>query len=246
MLIPRSYRVVLAPAAPAYLEDARVGLLDVSGVALPALSKKMLSRVTFLRVKPDELRGTESATPEIDLRGPLPPAFAATSRITAAGAITAISAGFVATLADGVEIQTAPTAPHTCWMHGVFPLDPPLEARPGDEIEMSVRPRLVTHRGTWTWSARIGAERRDGDAMGSFIGDQHDMLEQLGLRAKAAGRRVPSTTLDAWAAILGGSVDGDVDAMADRLLVAQPERYANHAEARQEVLALLAAAGALG
>ena len=245
VLIPRSYRIAMAPASPGYFEDARVGLGNVSGVSLGTLRDRLLARVSFLRVETDELLGTEGVTDPIDLVAPLPTEFRATTTVDRSGEVTAIAAAFVATLADGIDITTAPTQPATHWLHAAFPLDPPLAVDAGDNIDMVIRPRIVTHRGTWTWGARCGEQTRSGDAMRSFIGDQNDMLAQLGFQRRTAGELIESRTLDAWAAAVGGRVDGDIDQMSARLLDAHPTHFANHAEARQEVLALLQAANAL-
>jgi predicted RNA methylase len=242
-MIPMSYRVVFAAAELRDFERGLVALRQVEGLSLAALERRLRSRPTFTEVSADELLGPETAGAEIAVDAPLPASFTATLQLEQSGEMNALVATFAARLAPDVELRTTVTSTPTHWAHMVFPIQS-LPCRAGDVLQVSVEPRLVTDRGTYRWRVVRGSDVREGDALDASVGERVDLLEQLGGRANGATPRA-AVTLQAWAAALGGRSDDSIATMASRLLASYPERYADQADAEQEVLALLGAAGAL-
>jgi SAM-dependent methyltransferase len=242
-LIPSSYRIVFAAAELGELERGLVALRNVRGLSLRGLERRLRSRTVLTQVWAAELLGLETPGVDIAVDAELPHSFGAELRVEHDGQMNALVASFEARLAPGIELRTTIDALPSHWAQLVFPIDP-LPCKAGDVLQVSVQPRLVTDRGTYRWRVVRGSDVREGDALASVVGDKADLLEQLGVRLKGARPR-PTLALQAWAAALGGRSDDSIPDMASRLLAAYPDRYADQADAEQEVLALLRAAGAL-
>lgn len=214
---------------------------SIAGVDLSALRAPLLHRPLLVRLRPDELASIPLAGASIRLGSEAcPRALKATLRACRDASIDALGAWFQASLAPGVSLATSPSDPPTHWAHILFPLDPPLDAREGDEIEVSVSPRMVKNRALWAWSARLGPHERRGDALQSALGGLDDLLPGLALRGVGKTDGVAAQRLRAWRAALGGE-GFDAGEMAVRLREAMPDRY-DRVAAEQEVTALLAAA----
>jgi len=246
VLIPSRYRLMFGLVRASGLRADLERLADRHGVRLDALAARLARRPAFVRVDPAELLGPEVAGDWLAADGP--PPTTAGARVTAAvdGEAAAISVGFEAELAPGVLLRTAVAAPRTHWSQTILPIEP-LAVRAGDSIDVELVLRIVTNTSTWSWTARLGETVRTTDATEAMIGDSRDLLTALGARPKPGNLVAPSATLAAWAAALGVTLDAtvDVDALAARARAAFPTRYPNLAEARQDVLALLAAAARL-
>lgn len=237
--VPGSYRLRFAAARPRGLAADLAALADVHGVALPLLAERLRRRVAFTRLAPDELCGPEVDGEEIAQRAPTPEQFVGSAPVTVDGPVTAIAVSFVATLAPGVELTSAVGAPRTSWVQTVFPIDPPLEARAGDQLTVELWPRVAFAAATWSWRVRRGDLVRTGDAADALVGERDDLLAQLG--ARRAGPIPASPPVRALAAALGAEVPAqlDLDQLTARLCAALPTRYPDAVDARQEIVALL-------
>lgn len=235
VLIPARYRFVLGAVRATALRADLAALAALDGVRLTGLVERLRRRPAFVRLDPAELLGAEVEGPSIDAAGPPPATVAATVRIADDGEVGGVTAGFVAELAPGIELRAAVAAPWTHWQQTLFPIEP-LAVRAGDELAIEIVPRVVTSAASWSWSVRRGADRRDGDGADAMIGDAHDLVTALG------GRVAPRGLPAALRALAG---DGDLDALAARMQAAAPARYPNLEEAKQDLLALVAAAARL-
>lgn len=241
VMIPRSYRLVFAAARPKGLAADLEALEDLHGVRMVAITSRLRHRVAWTRLTADELVGPERDGEEIRSEAALPATFRGTARVERAGPVTAIAVSFVATLADGVELSSAVGSAATHWVQTVFPIEPAIEARAGDELAVEIVPRIALDSGTWAWTVRNADTERRMDAMDALAGEKTDLLAQLGLRSK--GPTATPHRLQSWAAALGATLGPtiDVEEMAARLLAAFPRRFPDVGEARQEVLSMLRA-----
>lgn len=241
VMIPRSYRLVFAAARPRGLAEDLAAMEGLHGLRLEGITARLRHRVAWTRLAADELVGPETDGEEIASDGELPRQFRGRARVAVAGPVTAIAVSFVATLAEGVTLSSAVGSAATHWVQTVFPLEPAMEARAGDELEIELTPRIALDSGTWAWRVRNADSVREMDAMDALAGERTDLLAQLGLRGK--GPTPTPHRLESWAAALGAEVGKtiDVEAMADRLYGALPGRFPDREEARQEVLSLLRA-----
>lgn len=247
--IPRATRLILAAARPVKLDEELDRVRALHGVTLDALVERLRARVSTFALTPNDLVGAERTLDTLPSADPLPRAFSASLVVERAGPVTGIVCAFEAELADDVVLSTSVYAPPTHWGQVFFPVHPPLDVPSGGTLDVVVRPRIVTDRGTWAWTVSHAGETRRGDAMRSLVGDLDDTAAQLGLKVADDGDRfVVSRTLRAWATALGAPLpaDGvlDVDALAARVHAADPTGYPDESAARQEVRALLRAAGA--
>lgn len=266
--LPESVAVELAvaylPELQHEIDTVRSGL--GVGVQLDDVATALQSRVVLTWVDGEQLVSS-STTPSRFSVGDRPPKVLGghvTIEAHDAHSVNAIVGWFDARLFGDVTLTSHPAKARTHWAHLVLPLHPPLQVRHGDVVDLEVRPRLLVERGTYSWSARRRAraaaapesgesgasgeagEKRSGDGMRSLVGDRDDVLRQLGLsvrpdehdRALASG---DDDRLQRWAAILGGDVAA-MPVLVQRLRAAYPTRYADDADAENEVLQLLYAA----
>lgn len=244
VMIPGRYQLTLGVSRAAGLRADLARLGDLHGLRMPGIQRRLTARPAFVYVDPDALLGAEVEGAWIDVDAPPPASF--TGRVTVArdGELDAVTCGFVAELAPGVELRTAVGAPQTHWPQVLFPFAEPLAVRAGDVIDVELTPRRITHHGTWRWTARRGDDERVGDGFDAMVGDKADLLAQIRGRVRTEGPLRASPMLRAWAAALDAPAADtlDLDAMAARAHAAVPARYPNLDEARQDVLALLAAA----
>lgn len=243
-LIPSSYRVVFAPAEIAELEAELLELEQLVGLRLGSLAGRLRTRPMVTRVAPEHLLGPEVEGERQAADAPLPSEFEAQLQVSESGSLNAVVTSFAAELAPGLVLRTGVAAPATHWCQMVFPVHPPLPCQRGDRLTFVVRPRLVTDPGTYAWELRRQDAVRAGDALQSLVGDRDEFIAQLGLRLKSA-RPKPTPRLEAWRAALAGAGDDPLAVMAQRVFAAQPGRYADLADAEQEVRKLLRSAGAL-
>lgn len=244
VMIPARYRLALGVAASEGLRNDLARLGDVHGLRMTGLQRRLTARPAFVDVDPAELLGPETLGDWVDVDAPPPATFTAAVHVARDGLLDAVTCGFVAELAPGVELRTAVASKRTCWPQVLFPFAEPLPVRAGDVVEVEIMPRRIIHHATWRWSARRGPDERVGDGFDSMVGDKADLLEQIRGRVRATGAVRPSPILRAWAAALGAPLGDelDLDAMAARAHAAFPARYPNLDEARQDLLALLAVA----
>lgn len=245
-LIPESYRVCVALADLGDLDTELRRLEDLFGVRLGTLADRLRSRVAVTAVTDDALLGPESGGAWYAVDARLPDLYAAEVEIARTGVANAIVASFETRLSPSVTLSTRASDPPTHWRQSVFPLYPKLEVRGGATARIELEPRLVTARGTWLWRAESEGRVAGGDAMDSLVGgDIASVAEQLGLRIQRPLVAKDSARLQAARVLFADGVVGQpVDALAERLLAALPQRFADDADARQEVLAILGACGA--
>jgi hypothetical protein len=118
----------------------------------------------------------------------------------------------------------------------------------GDALHIELFLRIVTNVATWAWTVTRGDDRRDVDGVDALLGDKADLRAALRARPHPAGPVTATPTLRAWAAAMGAIVGEtvDVDELARRARAVFPARYPTLEEARQDVLALIAAAERVG
>jgi len=248
VFIPSHYRLRMAAAAPIKLREELEALRGLHGLSLSSLAEKLLHRVSLFQLIGGDLMGPEVECERNASDAPLPKVFRARIPVEHAGQVLGVSVAFDATLSASVELSTRATAPATCWGQVFFPIHPPIDALSGDVLDVEIRPRIVTDRGTYAWTVKKGDIVRKGDAMKSLVGDLEDTAAQLGLRVKDDDERFTvSRRLRAWATALGGSIAEDLDAgaMAQRIVDDDGASYPDLSAALQEVRSLLLAAGAM-
>jgi precorrin-6B methylase 2 len=244
VLMPSRYRLVAGAAEARGVQADLARLAEQGGVRFTALVEALRARPGFWRGEPDEMLGAEVGGPWNAVDGPPPRQHAAALPIARDGRLGGITLAFTAELAPGIELSTGVGSPRTCWGQTLFPVDPPLPVRAGDQVRVELWFRIVTNPSTWAWRVELGGEVREADGFAAAPGDRRDLLAQLGARARPRGPIAVSAGLRAWAAALG-VVLGEVvelDDLAARARAAMPARYANLEEARQDVLALVWAA----
>lgn len=174
VFLPSSYKMLFAAAAPKRIDADLHHLSSVMGVSLTSLVTRLRSYVTHFTLGAADLLGKETASAPIDTTAPLPRVFTSEVVVERAGAVTGISVAFVATLAPGIELSTSPHAPQTHWGQTVFPVDPPIEARAGDVLQVEITPRVITDHDTYAWTVRMGDLVRHGDASHALVGEIDD------------------------------------------------------------------------
>lgn len=241
-VLPASLSIGLAlaamPALAAEIELVRSGL----GVNLDEIANLLTSRVSLAWV--DAADVLSSPTPAARFLVGQPPPRVVGGEVVAAraGEAHGIVAWFEAELAEGVSLSSAPSCARTHWAHVIFPFDVPLTLAEGDRIHLEVRPRVISDRSTWSWSASYQGTRRSGDAMKSLVGSKDDLLRRLGVRVEAPDPR-GSERLARWAAALSGGVD-DIAVLTRRLRAAYPGRYVDDEDAAAEIERMLRIADA--
>jgi hypothetical protein len=247
VLIPSRYRLTFGAVRATGLRDDLARLDDVHGVRLAGLAERLTHRPAFVHVDPDELLGPEVEGEWLAADGPPPTEARARVVIDQDGEVGAIAVGFVAELAPGVELRTAVGAPRTHWTQTLFPI-PPMSVWAGDALHIELFLRIVTNVATWAWTVTRGDDRRDVDGVDALLGDKADLRAALRARPHPAGPVTATPTLRAWAAAMGAIVGEtvDVDELARRARAVFPARYPTLEEARQDVLALIAAAERVG
>jgi protein arginine N-methyltransferase 1 len=251
-VIPSALRLMLAPLCDPALTEGFTQLDELEGVSLASVRRRFAQRANVRRVPASSLAGTPACVTELALsRDGLPDRYRARLIAARACEVNAIAGWFEAELAPGIVLSNAPDAPKVSWMQLTLPIDPPLAVQAGAAIEVEVVPRVAGGRSVHRWSATLETEpsaRRVGDELHSSGGSLEDFALQLGLEIASGERLIGSPRLAAWNAISAGSLEPPfpaIDALAARLLAALPERYADLGDAREEVVALLDAAGAL-
>ena len=85
------------------------------------------------------------------------------SRVTCVASREATVHGFFlwfdATLADGVSFSGGPDAPKMPYGCGFFPWPRPLNAKPGDTVQIDIDATLVGDDYNWTWRTHLGDTR---------------------------------------------------------------------------------------
>ncbi|HEY4224117.1 MAG TPA: 50S ribosomal protein L11 methyltransferase [Myxococcota bacterium] len=180
-VLPSSIDVVLGLAE---IPDIARELAMVDGgfgVKLGALRGCLLQRPSPVHLDPKTLLTPTIAPTRFTAGGTRPTSVDGDVTVTRAGNANAIVSWFTSILCDGVTLSSAPEETSTHWAQIVFPFDPPVAVQPGDVVNLEVRPRLITDRGTYSWRVKSASEVRYGDAMQSLVGSKEDMLEQLGI-----------------------------------------------------------------
>ena len=240
-IIPQDMEIRLAladlPAVRNELDVIEQGL----GVRLDDLAEALRARPGLAWVRSPSLVSTAVATQRFSVGSDVPRVVGGTVTALRDGSADAIVGWFESTLIDGVTLSSSPEEPRTHWANLVFSFHPPLQFAAGTQIEVEVRPRLITDRGTWTWSVRAGSEVRRGDAMRALVGNKDDLLQQLGMRQDDDLDPKTSTQLPVWAAALAGDVD-DTAVLVHRLRAAFPDRFVDDTDAENEVYRLVRAA----
>ena len=247
VMIPTRYRLTFGAVRATGLRDDLARLESLHGVRLAGLAERLAARPAFVHVDPDELLGPEVETDWLAADGPPPTETRARVVIDQDGEVGAIAVGFVAELAPGVELRTAVGAPRTHWTQTLFPIEP-MSVWAGDALHVELVLRIVTNVSTWAWTVTRGDDRRDVDGVDAMLGDKSDLMAALRARPHPSGPVTATPTLRAWAAAMGAIVGDtvDVDDLARRARAVFPARYPTLDEARQDVLALIAAAERIG
>lgn len=247
--IPSRYRLVFGAVRARGLREDVARLEDLEGLRMTTLVEHLVHRPAFVRVDPAELLGPEVEGAWLSTTAPPPRDLTARVTVTEAGEVAAITTGFTAELAPGIELRTAIAAPRTCWHQTWFPVWPPLPVSAGDVLEIEIVPRIATTLASWAWTVRRGADQRSGDAFDSFFGeDRRDVLDILRSRPERLRTLPVPPALRAFVAACGGEAADaiDLDDLVRRVRAAMPTRYPNDEEARQELLDLFTAAERLG
>lgn len=244
--IPHTLRMCFAAAWDERLAVDLPRFSDIEGVSFDELRKRLVQRPSARYLLADQLRGPGVCAASIALSAAeLPNRYRCALTVDRTCSVNTIGAWFEAVLGDGIVLSTSPELPRTSWINMKFPIVPELTLSPDQRLEVEIEPLLGGGRGLWRWTASVAGEKREGDMLASSGGSLRDFASQLGLNLASGEIFVGSPQLQAWAAILGGDVGPSIDVMAARLLAAQPTRYADLTDAREEVLRLLDAAGAL-
>jgi hypothetical protein len=241
-MMPSRYRFTFTAVRNPGLREDLARLRSIDGVDLSALAERLGARPAFVNVEDDDALGPTVEGPWIASDAPPIDEARAIVPVDRDGEVDAIAVGFTAELAPGVLLTTAIGAPRTHWSQSLFPIAP-LPVKAGDELDVTITPRVITSVSTWGWLVTRGHDVREGDGMGAMIGENRDILDAL--EARPVGPLSTPALLRAWAAALGGSIGDhlDIDALARAAAAALPNRYPNVEEALQDVRALVAAAG---
>lgn len=242
--IPSGYSLTWGAISAHGLSDEMNRLTDIEGIDLSAMGELLVDRIALAHIAPEDLLGTEVTTAPVDVLEPLPARYSATLRIEQDGELGAIAVGFDAQLAPGVNLRTGVADARTHWRQTVFPVHPPLPVRSGQSLDVAIRPRLITDRGTWAWQVTAGEQTRKGDAMRAQIGSKADLVAALGLKT-GQDDIVVSRKLEAYAAMCEGSAPTSVAEATSRLMQTCPERYNDQADAEQDAWAFFRAASAV-
>lgn len=252
-LIPSTLRLFCAPVIDPSLERALSNLDEMEGISLKPVRRRVSQRISVRRVPPEYIAGVPACIASLALsHDSLPNNYSARLVAARAGEINALATWFEVDLAPGVPLTNAPDAPRTSWMHLTLPLDPPIVVSEGSEVDVELTPRVTAGRSLYTWNAGLAgapkSERREGDVLDSSGGSMADFTRQLGLQLTSGERLVGSPRLTAWNTLSEGTLREPfppLDTLAARLLAAMPERYADLGDAREEVVSLLDACGAM-
>lgn len=245
-LIPQRVRIVLAPYADRGLTLDRELLAGFPGVNLDALVERTGNRPVLARLSAADELGAATTIAEFELRtSPLPDRFVVEIPIAREGRLNLLGGWFEADLTDTVSLTNSPHGPVTSWHQHCFPVEPAVPVSGGDRLRVELEPRISGASALWRWTISTGSTVRVGDVLRSSGGDLRDFALQLGIGLATGVERVPSLDLEMWAAMLGGSTDASIEEMTARLLAAHPDRFADPADARDEVLRRLSLADSL-
>ena len=245
-------RVPDATMIPSHL-DLHFGVADIAAfhrelqvlgevlpVKLKALRERIGKRVAMGTVYGEDVVGIERAAHFAIGHDDLPSVMKTTVKATRDASLNAVITWFSSQISPSVNLASGPDAPSPSWANCIFPIDPPINVKAGDVVDIEIIPRLVSDRGTWAWRVQCGDEVRSADAMDAVSGGEADLRQQLGVDHRPRDVR----TVEVWAAALQGGF-ADVDTMIARVRAAYPDRYADDSDARQEVHHLLHAADQL-
>ena len=237
-------RVPDATIIPSHL-DLHFGVADIAafhrelqvlGEVLPVKLKALRERIGK-RVAMGTVYGEDVVGIGYD---DLPSVIKTTVKATRDASLNAVITWFSSQISPSVNLASGPDAPSPSWANCIFPIDPPINVKAGDVVDIEIIPRLVSDRGTWAWRVQCGSEIRSADAMDAVSGGEADLRQQLGVDHRPRDVR----TVEVWAAALQGGF-APIDTMIARVRAAYPDRYADDSDARQEVHHLLHAADQL-
>ena len=209
-------------------------------VTLKALRRSVANRVAMGAVDGEDVVGTGRAAQFLIGDSDLPDVITARVTATRDSSCNAVVVWFSSQISPGVHLASGPDAPSPSWANCIFPIDPPIDVKAGDVVDVEIVPRLVSDRGTWAWTVRHNGNVSSKDAMDAASGGEADLRQQLGVDHRPRQVR----TVEVWAAALAGGF-ADVDVLVKRVRAAFPERYADDSDARQEVRNMLHAADQL-
>ncbi|MAQ16077.1 MAG: hypothetical protein CMN30_14970 [Sandaracinus sp.] len=247
-MIPGRYRLSFGLAHLESLQADVDRLHDVHGVRFGYLTDRLLARPTLTRVSADAMVSGEAGTEWVACDGPRPTTYEVSVPVVRSAPVNAIVVSWEAELAPGVMLGTRPGDPVTHWVQLVLPLHPALEVHEGERAQIVFNPRILTDRGSYAWRLRVGDRDVGGDAMNSMVGgnDLATVAARMGLTLKQPERFDATVDLEAWRAALAEGVEGvTISDLAQRVLDAQPGRFASLDDARQCAMGLLRAAEAL-
>ena len=244
--LPKNYNLVFAPVQSNYLHSIERELVNSDEVNLTPIFERLIHRPHLKKMMPDELLGEECHGPAFPTASKLPKVFNAHMEIAKDGILNGFIVGFQSQLSKTVTLTATTTGPKSShWFQVLFPIYPFRKVQKGELLEVEVRPRLITHRGTWSWKVTCGDQVHYGDAMKSLVGSNDEIAQQLGLRFTQTGEKKSSELLDMWADILDGSSEGSLIELAERLQAKRPTAYPVIEDAIQDVRKLLKASAAL-
>jgi hypothetical protein len=193
-MLPENFEVLLGLADVVALGSELSFLRDELPVKLGWLVEHLQQRVSLGWAEEHELLGPMASTGvrTLGVDG-ADKAFRGRVRVARNGNANALVSWFRTQLSPSVSLMSGPGPVSPNWAHVIFPLGPTLAVKEGDEVDLEVRPRLLTDRGTWAWRASDASgtgQVRSGDAMRSLVGTKEDILDALGLAERVVARDI--------------------------------------------------------
>ena len=162
-IMPATITLHVAPIElPTLRNDLRFWTTPVDGLDLSPAATVAVNSGHPLLLSPETLLGANAPACRIDLETVVdePMHFTASLIVDRRGTLDGIGGWFVANLGAGVTMTNAPGDPDRIDRRNVvFPIDPPVDVRPGDNVEVSMRIRpsdLLVH---WVVTVRNGEHR---------------------------------------------------------------------------------------
>jgi len=162
-IMPATITLHVAPIElPTLRNDLKFWTTPVDGLDLSPAATVAVNSGHPLLLSPETLLGANAPACRIDLETVVdePMHFTASLIVDRRGTLDGIGGWFVADLGAGVTMTNAPGDPDRIDRRNVvFPIDPPVDVRPGDNVEVSMRIRpsdLLVH---WVVTVRNGELR---------------------------------------------------------------------------------------
>ncbi len=243
--IPRGLHLSFAPLFEAGLHQELEQLKRMAGgLSMRSFRQRLVNRPVHHRITKAELRGY-GAPLWIDLLDrSIIEEMVCGLTLDKGGPVNAIGTWYDLELCEGVSLTTGPHGPPTHWTNIKFPVDPPLEVKAGEELALTLYPKMLPGAGIWSWEVRLGEQVRSGDSMATLMGNPRELLAQLRLRGGRPTLKENPVYLKRMAAALEGEI-APLSTMAQRLLKAHPSAFADIEDAQRQLLTMLDVLGAV-